>query len=277
MLKRILITGKSGYIASSLFAYLQEFPKEYAVETVSLRGDTWKAADFSRYDAIVYCAGLAHIKETAQNAHLYYEINRDLTIAVAQKAKEEGVGQIIFLSSLSVYGMDEGVITSATEPRPKSAYGKSKLEAERSLRAMETETFRVAILRSPMVYGEGCKGNYRTLVKLARLLPAVPSYANQRSAVSIERLCQFIKDVIDGNGNGVFVPQDADYLCTCAEIQRLATKNGRNIPMTKLLNFGPALLRRCTVKGRKAFGNLVYREWKEDEKGADRRVGCITH
>ena len=259
MLKQILITGKSGYIASALFAYLQEFPKEYAVETVSLRGDAWKAADFSRYDAIVHCAGLAHVKETAQNAHLYYEINRDLTIAVAKKAEAEGVGQFIFLSSLSVYGMDEGVITPETEPRPKSAYGKSKLEAERGLRAMETEAFRVAILRPPMVYGDCCKGNYQTLVKLAKKLPAVPSYMNQRSAVSIARLCEYIKKTIDENACGVFVPQDAAYLCTCAEIARLAAEGGRSIPTTKLLNFGPALLRRCTGKGRKAFGNLVYR------------------
>lgn len=277
MLKRVLITGKSGYIASSLLTYLFGFPEEYTVETISLRGDAWKAADFSQYDTVVHCAGLAHIKETAQNVHLYYEINRDLTLAVAQKAKAEGVRQFVFLSSLSVYGIDEGVITPETEPRPKKAYGKSKLEAERGLYAMETEAFRVAILRPPMVYGEDCKGNYQTLVKLAKKLPAVPDYANQRSAVSIARLCEYIKKTIDENACGVFVPQDATYLCTCAEIARLAAESGRSVPTTKLLNFGPALLRRWTGKGRKAFGDLVYREWKEDEEGADRRVGSVAY
>lgn len=277
MLKRILITGKNGYIATSLLTYLRGFPKEYEAAAISLRGTAWETESFSRYDAIVHCAGLAHIKETAQNAHLYYEINRDLTIAVAKKAEAEGVGQFIFLSSLSVYGMDEGVITPETEPRPKSAYGKSKLEAERGLRAMETEAFRVAILRPPMVYGDCCKGNYQTLVKLAKKLPAVPDYANQRSAVSITRLCEYIKKTIDENVCGVIVPQNALYLCTCAEIARLAAESGRSVPTTKLLNFGPALLRRCTGVGRKAFGNLVYREWEEDETGADRRVGSVAY
>ncbi len=260
MLKRVLVTGKNGYIASSLLTYLRGFPEEYAVEPISLHGEAWKSADFSQYDTVVHCAGLAHIKETARNAQAYYEINRDLTIAIAKKAKAEGVGQFIYLSSLSVYGMDEGVITPETEPRPRSTYGKSKLEAERSLHSMEMETFRIAILRPPMVYGAGCKGNYRTLIKLSVVLPAVPDYVNQRSAVSITRLCEYIKKTIDANICGVFVPQDEKCLCTCAEIARLAAERGRNLPMVRLLNFGPVLLRRFTGKGRKAFGDLVYRE-----------------
>ena len=259
-MKRILITGKTGYIASSLLQYLRDFPDEYGAEMASLRGEEWKSSNFSKYDAIVHCAGLAHIRETAKNAHLYYEVNRDLTLAVARKAKAAGVRQFIFLSSLSVYGMDEGVITPETVPQPKSAYGRSKLEAERGLRAMETETFHVAILRPPMVYGPGCKGNYKSLEAIARRLPAIPDYANQRSAVSIARLCEYIKKTIDENACGVSVPQDTAYLCTCAEITRLAAESGRSVPTTKLLNFGPALLRRLTGKGRKAFGDLVYRE-----------------
>ncbi len=259
-MKRVLITGKTGYIAVSLYNCLKGFPEEYAVETITLRGESWRAEDFSGYDAVVHCAGLAHSRETVENAHLYYEINRDLTVAVAKKAKADGVRQFVFLSSLSVYGMDEGVITPETAPQPKSAYGKSKLEAERALRAMESEEFRVAILRPPMVYGSGCKGNYQMLAKLARRLPAIPSYVNQRSAVSIARLCECIRTVIDDCAGGIFVPQDTAYLCTCAEIRRLAAENGRRPPVTGLLNFGPALLRRFTAKGRKAFGNLTYNE-----------------
>jgi UDP-glucose 4-epimerase len=258
-MKRILITGKSGYIASSLSDYLGRFPDTYAVESISLRDDGWRASEFSAYDAVVHCAGLAHIRETVENAHYYYEINRDLTLSVARKAEAAGVRQFIFLSSLSVYGMDEGVITPETLPRPKTAYGKSKLEAEYALRAMDSESFRVAILRPPMVYGTGCKGNYQTLVKLARKLPAIPTYKNQRSAVSVHRLCEIIREVIDAETQGIFVPQDEEYLCTCAELQKLAAGQGRRCVPTGMLNFGPALLRRFTAKGRKAFGNLIYK------------------
>lgn len=259
-MKRVLITGKTGYIASSLLAYLGGFPGTYAAETVSLRGEAWKETDFSRYDAVIHCAGMVHIRETAENAHLYHEINRDLTLALAERARAAGVGQFVFLSSLGVYGRDEGVLTPETEPTPRTAYGSSKWEAERGLRAMESEMFRVAILRAPMVYGPGCTGNYRALVKLAKVLPVVPNYVNQRSAISIARLCEYIKNVLDEGLRGVFVPQDEQYLCTCAEIRRIAEKNGRKLPAVGALNFGPALLRRFTKKGRKAFGNLIYKE-----------------
>ncbi len=259
-MKRVLVTGNTGYIGGSLLAYLKGIPAEYEAEGLSLRGEAWKAADFARYDAVVHCAGLAHVRETAENAHLYYEIDRDLPLALAERAKAAGVGQFVFLSSLSVYGMDEGVITPETEPRPTSAYGKSKLEAERGLQAMETEAFRVAILRPPMVYGPGCKGNYQALEKLARRLPAIPSYVNRRSAVSIDRLCACVRAALDTDARGVSVPQNERYLCTCAEIARLAAEAGRRVPVTGLLNFGPALLRRCTKRGRKAFGDLIYRE-----------------
>ena len=259
-MKRVLVTGREGYIASSLLRYLRGFPEKYEAEAISLRDGAWRKRDFSRFDAIVHCVGLAHIRETQSNAQKFFEINRDLTVSVAEKAKAEGVGQFVFLSSLSVYGRDEGLLTPETIPMPRSAYGKSKLEAEKMLQIMETEAFRVAILRPPMVYGPDCPGNYRTLVKLAKVLPVVPGYVNQRSAVSIARLCELIRESIDGCSRGISVPQDAESLCTCAEIARLAEENGRRIPVTGALDFGPELLRRYTSRGRKAFGNLVYRE-----------------
>lgn len=189
---------------------------------------------------------------------MYYQINRDLAVETAKRARSVRVGQFVFLSSMSVYGMDEGVITPKTCPQPKSSYGKSKLEAEKLLEELRTASFQVAILRSPMVYGEGCKGNYQTLVKLAGLLPACPAYENQRSAIFIETLCAYMKKVIDDRADGIFCPQDSNYFCTCQVIHRLAEKQGRHLLVTGALNFGPALLRRFTTAGRKAFGDLVY-------------------
>ena len=264
-MKRVLITGTQGYIGASFRAYLGQFPETYAAECVSLRGEDWKERDFSPYDSIVHAAGLAHIRETAQNAPLYDEINRDLTIAVAQKAKREGVGQFVFLSSMSVYGVEEGEITPDTPPHPKSRYGKSKLEAERMLQAMESEEFAVAILRPPMVYGPGCKGNYRALVKLAEVLPVCPKYENRRSMISIERLCADLKETVDRRARGVFCPQDPAYVCTCDMICAIAAKKGRHLRQTRLLNFAPALLKRCTRQGKKAFGDLTYQRNITDE------------
>ena len=259
-MKYVLITGKSGYIATRFEAYLKKFPEEYWVASVSLRGGDWKQMDFSQYDAVVHTAGLAHIKETAENAKDYYAVNRDLTGAVARKARAESVGQFLLLSSGSVYGLTEGVITADMKPRPRTHYGKSKLQGEKAVIALRAPDFKVAVLRPLMVYGEGCKGNYQSLVKLARIAPVLPDYRNQRSLVTIETLCACMKDVIDRGAEGIFFPQEEKPLCTCEMIQEIAERRGRHLRRLSLLNPAVSLLRRTTAAGRKAFGNLVYQD-----------------
>lgn len=261
-MKSVLITGKSGYIAQSLAAYLRRFPEEYGVSSVSLRGDAWERMDFSQYDAVVHTVGIAHIKETPENAELYYKVNRDLAEEAAKKAKSAGVKQFILLSSGSVYGMIEGVITEKTKPVPVTHYGKSKLQGEEAVAALRSEGFTVAVLRPLMVYGAGCKGNYRALEKLARIAPVLPDYQNRRSLVSIDTLCICIKNVIDLGAGGIFFPQEERPLCTCEMIQEIAKRNGRNLRRWRLLNPAVRILKSATGAGRKAFGDLVYQELK---------------
>lgn len=257
-MKHVTVTGRTGYIAAALRAYLSLFQDDYTVDMLDLRDPAWQTNDFSRWDVIVFASGLAHVKETKNNVAAYDAVNHALPVAVAQKAKASGVKQFIYLSSMSVYGLVEGEVTPATKPCPNTAYGASKWAAEKELFALETRSFHVATLRSPMVYGEGCKGNYQTLVKLARVLPACPMYENQRSHIAIERLCEIVRDVIDAERRGAVLPQDDEYGCTCDMIAEIAKRNGRHLIRTRLLNFVPAILRRCTAKGRKAFGNLIY-------------------
>lgn len=261
-MKQILITGKSGYIATRFDAFLKKFPEEYQVTSVSLRDGDWERMDFCQYDAVVHTAGLAHIKETSENAKDYYTVNRDLTEAVARKAMTEGVRHFLLLSSGSVYGLTEGVITAETKPCPRTHYGKSKFQGEEAVIALRAPGFRVAVLRPLMVYGEGCKGNYRTLEKLARIAPVLPDYRNRRSLVSIEKLCACMKDVVDRGAEGIFFPQEEKPLCTCEMIQKIAESRGRHLRRLRLLNPTVSLLRRTTTAGRKAFGNLVYQDLK---------------
>lgn len=259
-MKKILITGTHGQIGSSFARYLEQEPKAYETSCVSLRNGTWRTADFSGWDAVVHAAGVVHQRETAENRALYHQINCKLTRELAAKAKAEGVGQFVFLSSGSVYGKVEGIITGSTVPRPVTEYGKSKLEAEKALAALRGETFTVTILRPLMVYGPGCKGNYRTLEKLARILPVLPDYRNRRSLVSLERLCVQMKDLIDQGAEGIFFPQEETAVCTCELVQQIAERQGRRLRRTRLLNPAVSLLRAATPQGKKAFGDLVYQD-----------------
>lgn len=257
-MKKILITGAGSYIGNSFARYLSQFPGKYQVETVDMIGGSWRDRDFSGFDAVYHVAGIAHIRETAENAHLYYEVNRDLAVETAQKAKKDGVPQFVFLSSMSVYGMEEGCITRQTQPNPRSNYGKSKLQAEEGLEALRGEGFRIAVLRPPMVYGEGCKGNYQSLVKFAKRMPFFPAYQNRRSMLHIDGLSETVREIIDTQGEGLFLPQDENYVCTCKMVQDIAHSMGKNMKLMKVLNPAVTLVKHCTTAGKKAFGDLYY-------------------
>ena len=255
-MKRILIIGKNSYIGTSLENWLEKEPDKYKIDSTSVRDGAWKEKNFSEYDVVVHVAGIAHIKETKENKDLYYKVNRDLAYKVAKKSKSEGVKQFIFLSSMSVYGIENGVIDKDTPLNATSAYGKSKIEAEELVNKLEAESFRIATLRPPMVYGKGCKGNYPRLARLALKTPIFPNIDNKRSMIYIDNLSEFIKQLIDIQSSGLFFPQNDEYVNTSEMVRLIAEMHGKKIMMTKLFNPLLRLLNISTVN--KVFGDLVY-------------------
>ena len=238
---------------------LKQFADEYVVDTVDTIDDIWREKSFTEYDVVFHVAGIAHRKETKENADLYYKVNRDLAIEVAAKANADGVKQLIFLSSMSVYGMETGVITKETQPVPKSNYGKSKLQAEEGIIPLKSDSFKIAVFRPPMVYGDGCKGNYQTLVSFAKKLPVFANYKNERSMIHVDNLSAFVKKAIDEELDGLYLPQDPEYVCTCKMVQDIAKAMGKNMKLWGILNPVVWALKCCTGKGKKAFGNLTYK------------------
>lgn len=256
-MKKILITGKNSYVGNSFETWLKNYPSEYEVNKISLRNDSWKEHDFSVYDSVIHVAGIAHRKETKENEQLYYKVNRDLAYEVAEKAKDEVVPHFIFLSSMSVYGMDTGVINQETVPDPKSNYGKSKLQAEELIDSLKDESFKVAILRPPMIYGKGCKGNYPRLAKLALKTPVFPIIENQRSMLYVGNLSVSLKYIIDNRKVGLFFPQNNEFVNTSKMVYMIAKHHHKSLFMTRILN--PFLfIMRKNGKLKKVFGNLVY-------------------
>jgi len=150
------------------------------------------------------------------------------------------------------------MISPTTQPHPVSHYGKAKWEAEQLLEPLRDAGFAIAVMRPPMVYGDGCKGNYQALVKLAKIMPVFPDYPNKRSMIHIDRLVQYVKNLIDNEADGLFLPQDEDYVCTCRMVQGIAHSMGKNMRLWKLLNPAVSLAKKFTTAGKKAFGDLYY-------------------
>ena len=273
---RILITGAHSYVGEQVEQYLEEYnqklypdypaSKRYVIDTVSLFGEEWKKKDFSCYDVVFHVAGIAHgsvSEKTEQGKRQYFAVNRDLAYHVAQKAKEDGVKQFIFMSTMAVYaGNREEVITEETIPMPVTAYGESKLQAEWLISGLEDRDFSVAILRPPMIYGKGCKGNYNALVKIAKISPIFPKINNQRSMLYIGNLCEFIRLLIEDTAGGIFFPQNKEYVNTSdmvKEIGKAYQKKVHLMPGGRFLIGGMKYIPGgIGKKSGKAFGNLVF-------------------
>lgn len=264
-MKRILITGANSYIGTSFENYMKQWPDEYHIDTVDMIDGSWRKKSFTGYDTVFHVAGIAHQKETKKNRDLYYKVNRDLAIETVKKAKADGVQQFIFMSSMSVYGMDTGVITRDTKPNPKSNYGKSKLQAEEGIKDLADDDFNIAVLRPPMVYGKGCKGNFQSVVKIVEKFPFFPLCNNKRSMIYIDNLLEFIKLLIDINSNGLFFPQNKDYMNTVDMAKFIATALGKPVHLSKMAGYGVFILRPYLSMLKKAFGDLIYSETEEFE------------
>ncbi|SDB81102.1 UDP-glucose 4-epimerase [Pelagirhabdus alkalitolerans] len=270
-MKRILITGENSYIGNKFEEWLEPYGDAYQVDTISVRGEDWKSVDFSTYDVVFHVAGIAHVSTDPKMEELYYQVNRDLTIDVAKKAKKEGVAQFIFMSSIIVYGdgsSDLDVITRDTEPNPSNFYGESKLQAERGIEPLSDDQFKVAIIRPPMIYGKGSKGNYPKLSKLARLTPVFPNIENQRSMLHVDNLTEFLRLVIDKQDNGLFFPQNKEYVKTSELVKQISKVHGKKVWLTRLFNPLIYLFINRVNTVNKVFGNLVYDKHLSQYKGS---------
>lgn len=266
-MKKILITGKDSYIGTSFERYLiDNYPGDYSIDTVDMIDGSWREKDFSSYDSIFHVAGIAHAdtrKVSKSIQRKYYEVNTDLAIETAQKAKADGAKQFIFMSSIIVYGSSgkvgrPKVINRETRPNPENFYGDSKLKAEEGIQQLEDSGFHVVILRPPMTYGPDCKGNYRTLSKMAQKFFVFPFVSNERSMIYIENLSEFIKQRIDENSTGVFFPQNTNYVNTSSTVNLIAKAHGKKIQFIPKLYTLLVLAGKFTELTNKAFGSLTY-------------------
>ncbi|MGI6614308.1 MAG: NAD-dependent epimerase/dehydratase family protein [Saccharofermentanales bacterium] len=277
-MKRILITGKGSYIGVALEKRLKQEENKYLIDTLDLESMEWDQHDFSGYDVVLHVAGIVHVSSDPKLKDLYYRVNRDLAVEVARRAKNARILQFIFLSSVSVYQnntRENGRISFTTIPEPANFYGDSKLQAERGISLLETEDFAVTILRLPMVYGYGSKGNYPKLAKMAVTLPFFPEYKNCRSIIHIDNLTELIKLIIDDASRGVFYPQNKEHVSTGELAQLIAQVHGKRLVLTKLFNPLIFLLMKFFPFIKKVFGDLYYEDSMSAYPGGNYQIRTL--
>lgn len=274
--KKVLITGAGSYIGQSFIEYAQKhYHDNFEIEELDLKDESWKEKDFSNYDIIYHVAGIAHAdvgKVSEETKKKYYEVNTGLAVEVAEKAKREGVKTFVFMSSMIVYGEsapygEKKVIDATTVPQPANFYGDSKIQADVAVRELADDTYKVIVLRPPMIYGKGSKGNYRTLAKLAKKLPVFPNVDNERSMLYIENLCEFLCQIMlikpYHRNSVVLLPQNGEWTKTADMVKEIAKASGKKI--TEIKGFAPAVKIGSKMPGKigglvnKAFGNNCYK------------------
>lgn len=272
--KKVLITGAGSYIGESFSSYASNNYPALEVNSIDMLDGSWKKADFSTYDIIYHVAGIAHadvgnVDEATKEK--YYKVNTDLAVEVAEKAKAEGVKVFIFMSSMIVYGDSapfgvKKVVDEHTVPHPANFYGDSKLQADVAVRDLADDKFKVVVLRPPMIYGKGSKGNYPTLAKLAKKLPIFPKIENERSMLHIDNLCEFLCQIMlvkeVKQNEMVLIPQNAEWTKTSKMVKEIGEVCGKKVRIIGILN--PAVWLGSKVPGKigglvnKAFGNCCY-------------------
>lgn len=266
----ILIIGKNSYIGNHIDECLTNHGHQ--VKQLDVLTVEWKTYDYSPYDTIVHVAGIVH-QPKCQDWGLYKRVNTDMPIAIATMAKEQGVKQYVFFSTMGVYGVEKklvpNVIDSGTPLCPDGMYGKSKLMAEEGLWQLQDESFNVVIVRPPSVYGKGCRGGYITgFTSIARKLPIIPkAYGDvKQSFIYIDNLCELIRLIIEKRFHGVFCPQDEKAVSANELIETISDGIGKKYHesgflglIVRSLSFIPLI--------KKAYGGVEYSKKLSEVEG----------
>lgn len=277
-MSRVLITGTHSFTGQAI---AQHMP---GTSATSLRSDSWQSEDWSTFDSVFHVAGIAHDSTKHSDKEAYYRVNTQLAYDAALKAKHDGVKQFIFMSSSIVYGQSAPIgqaklITKDTPVNPEGYYGDSKVQAEKLLAGLEDDSFRVCVLRCPMIFGKGCRGNYPLLSRIARRLPIFPRVRNCRSMLYAENLAEFVRLIIENRERGIFWPQNSEYSNTSELVRMIAEVHGRKIILVRGCEFPLRLLAKVTGLVNKAFGSLAYdmslSDYRENYRLYSLREGII--
>ncbi|WBU40022.1 UDP-glucose 4-epimerase family protein [Marinobacter alkaliphilus] len=293
---KILLTGSTGFVGKHISTCLGQReiydlscavrkPGSCAFGREIVTGDLNAATDLNSalegVNVVIHAAARAHIMNDGAVDPLseYRRVNVDGTLNLARQAAGAGVQRFIFVSSVKVNGelsSEQAPFYPNDTPAPEDAYGISKWEAEQGLKAIAKETgMEVVIVRPPLVYGPGVKGNFASMVKLVRKGVPLPlgSIRNKRSLVAVDNLVDFIVTCIDhpAAANQVFMVSDGEDISTSELLRELGKAMGKP---ARLVPVPAGLLRLgATVLGKRAVAHRVLGSLQVDISDAKALLG----
>ncbi|RLA84393.1 MAG: epimerase [Epsilonproteobacteria bacterium] len=229
----ILLTGSNGFVGSY---FKNNYDDKYNINTFSFLNDNFQNLDLSNINTIIHLSALVHQMGGATEEE-YEKVNVTQTIDLANKAKENGVKYFVFMSTVKVYGEETNIsYTENSDCNPQDDYGKSKLKAEQELLKLEDDSFKVSIIRTPIVYGYGVKANIKNLINLVSKVPILPfgKIENKRSMVYIGNLCHLIDEIIIQEKAGIFLSSDDEPLSTTKLIELIANELNKKVYLMKI-------------------------------------------
>jgi len=257
-MSKILVTGASGFVGKY---FLAKYVKDHNIQTFSFLNDDLKSLDMSAIEAIVHLSALVHQMGGASKEE-YERVNVAQTLNLAKKAKESGVRHFVFMSSVKVYGEESSsVYNELTECHPQDEYGVSKLKAELELQKLESDGFKVSIVRTPIVYGYDVKANIKNLISLITKVSVLPfgNINNKRSMVYIGNLCHLVDVIIEKKQSGIFLAADDKPLSTTKLIELIAKELDKKVYLLNI-PFFPWLLK----KVKPSFYKRLYKSLEVD-------------
>lgn len=260
---KVLIIGRNSYIGNHIDDWLTEHGHQ--VTQLDVLDEGWKQYDYSPYDTVVHVAGIVH-QPRCDDWELYKRVNADMPIAIAAMAKEQGVKQYVYFSTMGVYGFEKklkpNLIDENTPLNASGMYGRSKLMAEMGLQKLNDTDFSVAFIRPPSVYGKGCKGGYITgFASIVRRLPIVPkAYGKvKQSFIYIDNLTELVRLIIESRQSGAFCPQDDKAINANELLEYLALGVGKKYRDSLLLGWMMKMVKFLPIV-KKAYGGVEYAE-----------------
>ncbi len=232
-MKKLLITGSNGFVGNY---FINKYKNKYEIKTFSFLKDDINSLDCSDVNVVFHLSALVHQMDGA-SCEEYERVNVIQTLELAKKAKESGVKHFIFMSTVKVYGEETTSKYSENSIcNPEDEYGKSKLKAENELLKLEDDSFRVSIIRTPIVYGYGVKANIKSLINLVNKVPLLPfgKTENKRSMVYIGNLCHLVYETITQEKSGIFLASDDQPLSTSRLIELMAKNLDKKVYLVKI-------------------------------------------